>query len=173
MAPCLPFSLYNLKKNGFSNEELVTVHKSSVRPVADYLDVVYHAMLPDDLDEELDCLQTQAIRIIFGRRPDGRPLGGRQLREMAGVSSLRDRRVEHCDKFAQKCASSGRFGHWFPLRTARSSSRHANPERFLETYARCNRLRDSPLHFFRRRLNGKPGKTYGERYHEYREDPAT
>ena len=59
--------MYNLKRNGFSNEELVTVYKSSVRPVVDYLDVVYHAMLPDDLDEELDRLQNQALRIIFGR----------------------------------------------------------------------------------------------------------
>ena len=169
MAPCLPFSLYNLKKNGFSNEELVTVYKSSVRPVVDYLDVVYHAMLPDDLDEELDRLQNQALRIIFGRRPDGRPLGGRQLREMAGVSSLRDCRVEHCDKFAKKCASSPRFGHSFPVRTTRSSSGHAMPEKFLESYVLCDRLRDSPVFFFRRRLNGKEGKVYGERNRCWRE----
>ena len=105
------WALFNLKKNGFSKEELVTAYKSSIRPVADYLDVVYHSMLTDDLDEELDRLQNQALRIIFGRQPDGRRIGGRQLRRLAGITSLRDRRVEHCDKFAQKCAASSRFGH--------------------------------------------------------------
>ena len=48
------WTLWNLKRNGFTEEELVTVYKSSIRPVVDYLDVVYHSMLTDDLDEELD-----------------------------------------------------------------------------------------------------------------------
>ena len=87
------WALYNLKKNGFTEEELVQVYKSSIRPVADYLDVVYHSMLPDDLDEELDRLQNQALKIIFGQRRDGHRLGGRRLRALAGVTSLRDRRV--------------------------------------------------------------------------------
>ena len=53
------WTLYNLKKHGFSEEELVKVYKTCFRPVADYLDVVYHAALTDDLDEELDRLQNR------------------------------------------------------------------------------------------------------------------
>ena len=31
-------------------------------------------------------------------------------------------------------------------------------------------MKDTPLFFMRRRLNGKPGKVYGERNREYREE---
>ena len=165
------WTLWNLKRNGFTEEELVTVYKSSIRPVVDYLDVVYHSMLTDDLDEELDRLQNQALKIIFGPRFAGQRIGGQRLRALAGITTLRSRRVEHCDKFASKCASSPRFEHWFPLKMSRARTRGAGGEKYLETFARCNRLRDSPVHFFRRRLNGKVGKIYGERYREYREDP--
>ena len=94
------------------------MYKTCIRPVADYLDVVYHAMLPDDLDEELDRLQNQALKIIFGSDK-----GGRTLRKLAGVSTLRERRIQHCDKFAQKCADSARFEHWFPQKGGRRSTR--------------------------------------------------
>ena len=77
---------------------MVQVYKTAIRPVADYLDVVYHSMLPNDLDEELDRLQNHALRIIFGHNH-----GGRWLREKAGVTSLRARRIKHCNKFVAKC----------------------------------------------------------------------
>ena len=45
-------------------------------------------------------------------------------------------------------------------------------ETFAEDYARCNRLRDSPIFYMRRRLNGKDGKNYGERNKDYRDAPG-
>ena len=42
----------------------------------------------------------------------------------------------------------------------------------MEEQARCNRLRDSPIFYMRRRLNGKEGKTYGERNKDYRDAPG-
>ena len=65
--------------------------------MADYLDVVYHSMLTDDLDEELDRLQNHALKIIFGY-----DLSGRRLREKAGVTTLRARHIEHCDLFVER-----------------------------------------------------------------------
>ena len=61
-------------KNGFTQEELVKVYNTSVRPVADYLDVVYHALLTDDRDEEFDWLQNQATQRACGcYHPKGTP----------------------------------------------------------------------------------------------------
>ena len=159
------WTLYNLKKNGFTNEELVRVYKTAIHPVADHLDVVYHSLLPDDLDEELNRLQNHALRIIFGTK-----IGGGRLRQMAGIPTLRARRIEHCDNFVAKCLKSDRFSEWFTKKCGRMSARHANPEKYIETFARCSRLCDTPLHFFCRHLNGKEGKKYGGRYREYRED---
>ena len=136
-------------------------------PVADYGDVVYHSLMTDKMDYELDRAQNKALRCIYGPR-----IGGKRLREMAGVTTLRERRIKHCDTFAGKCASSERYSSWFPRRqAARSTRRQASgKEPYLESFARCERLQASPLHYFRRRLNGKIGKEYGKRYKEYRED---
>ena len=71
------WTLRNLKNSGFSTEELVTVYKTMIRPVADYAAVVYHSSLTDAQDEELDRLQNHALKCIFG------PHSGRKLREMA------------------------------------------------------------------------------------------
>ena len=112
--------------------------------------------------DRLERLQSGALRCIYGYEvPYSR------MRVMAEVKTLRQRRIEACDKFAAKCLGSVRFLEWFPRKGDRTSGRSG--EAFREDYARCNRLRDTPLYFMRRRLNGKPGKTYGERNKEYRD----
>ena len=89
------------------------------------------------------------------------------MRDLAGVTTLRERRIQACDKFAKKCLGSGRFSKWFPVRTGRASARRG--EVFTEEFARCDRLKNSPLFYMRRRLNGKDGKKYGERNKIYRD----
>ena len=153
--------LRHLKKLGFNEPELLKVYTSHIRPSADYCDVVYHSSLTDDLDERLERAQVGALRAIYSYK-----LSGRKLRELANVDTLRERRIKHCDKFAQKCADSDRFKSWFPLKTARSAR---GGEKYVESYARCDRLLNSPLFYMRRRLNGKVGRTYGERNREFRE----
>ena len=87
---------------------------------------------------------------------------------MDEVTTLRERRVAACDKIAAKCLSVPRFAVWFPVKEpVRAESRNRDCI-YLEEFARCNRLRDSPLFYMRRRMNGKEGKVYGERNKEYR-----
>ena len=155
------WSLRLLKRVGFSRQELVRTYKCMLLPLADYCDIVYHPMLTDEQDQELERLQVTALRSIFDPK-----LSGRKLRELAGLETLRERRIKHSDKFAAKCLASERFGKFFPLRAGRQSARTG--EKFAEQYARCDRLKNSPLFFMRRRLNGKEGKTYGVRNQEYR-----
>ena len=109
-------------------------------------------------DEQLERMQSQALKLIFGRR-----LPYAERRQRTDVTTLRDRGVELCNKFAGKNLS-GRFAHWFPLRDPGHcrSGRNA-PEKYLETFARCDRLRHSPLFYMRCRLNGKPGQILGVR----------
>ena len=87
-----------------------------------------------------------------------------EMRERAGVQTLRARRTELCD--IEKARANPRFEHWFPERTGRQGR---NKEIYHEFTARTDRLNNSPLFYFRRRLNGKPGKEYGQRNREYRE----
>ena len=159
------WTLRNLKKNGFSDEELVKVYTTIIRPVMDYGSVVYHSSLTDEQDELLERQQNQALKCIYGPG-----ISGRRMRDMAGITTLRQRRIEQCDKFAAKCVASDRFSHWFPVKKTRRSTRNnGKTEEYLESRARCSRLFNSPLYYFRRRLNGKEGKNYGLRNAEYRE----
>ena len=155
--------LVHLKNNGFSNPELVEVYKANIRPVAEYLAKVYHSSLTDRQDEEIERLQSHALRCIFGAR-----ISVRRLREMAGLKTLRARQIQICDKFADKCVVSERFSHWFPLNERRRATRGGG-ELYREDFARCDRLYNSTLFYLRRRKNGKEGKNYGERNSEYRE----
>ena len=137
-----------------------------MRCTADYCDMVYHSLLTDEQDLELKRLQHRALSVIFGPKISGRKMGA-----LADLSTLRQHCIDHCDGFVGKCLKNDRFSGWFPLNTNRRSSRTQtqNPKKYKESYARCERLRASPVFFFRRRLNGKPGKSYGARYREYRE----
>ena len=153
--------LRHLGKAGFNKTELATVYKTVIRPVVDYCSVVYHSMLTDEQDQQVERLQSQALKSIYGFG-----VSYADMRERAGVTTLRARRVELCDKFARKALANPRYEHWFPERTGRQG-RHA--EQFQELPARTDRLFNSPLFYFRRRLNGKEGKSYGERNRQYRD----
>ena len=153
--------LYHLRKAGFSEDELAKVYRTCILPVADYCQVVYHSGLTDEQDQTIERLQAGALRCIYGYK-----YSYAKMRDLAGVTTLRERRVQACDKFAKKCLASTRFSGWFPYRQA---ARGRRGEVFQEEFARCDRLRNSPLFYMRRRMNGKEGKKYGERNRIYRD----
>lgn len=157
------WALRHLAKTGFNSDELVQVYNSLLLPIADYCAPAYHSLTTDIHDQQLERAQTGALRAIYGY---GR--SARQLRQEAGISTLRERRIEATDKFARKCLKSPRFCSWFPKKTGRTSARSG--EEFQEEFAKCERLRNSPVYYMRRRLNGKEGKAYGERNKQYREN---
>ena len=91
-------------------------------------------MLTDEQDELLDRCQAHALRCIFGK-----DMSYEKMRELAGVTTLRQRREELCDKFAAKCLKNPRFAPWFPRRDTWRSGRSGG-EDFREEFARCDRL---------------------------------
>ena len=156
--------LIHLKQNGFSESELVRVYVTMIRPILEYCVPVYHSMLTDREDEQLERLQATALRYVYGFG-----ISYSNMREMAGIDTLRSRRIVLCDKFANKCVRSDRFSGWFPLHAPGRRSRHTEKMKYAEEFARCDRLRNSPLFYMRRRLNGKVGKNYGKRNCQYRD----
>ena len=155
--------LIHMKQNGFNEQEMLKAYKSLLRPIAEYCAPVFHSMINDAQDEQIEKLQSTALRYIYGFGPSYA-----QLREMADLPTLRQRRIELTDKFAQKCLGNDRFKEWFPEKRLRRSTR--NNEKYVEEYARCERLKNSPLFYMRRRLNGKQAKNYGARYRHYRDN---
>lgn len=141
------WTLRNLKKSGFSTEELLTVYKTMLHPIVEYACVVFHSRLTDDQDQQLELLQNQALKCIYGPY-----ISARKMRAMAALPTLRERRVSLCDKFANKSLANPRFAHWFPEKRSRTSIRNGkNSESFREDKTRCDRLFYSPLFYYRRR----------------------
>lgn len=153
--------LFHLRHHGFNTEELVRIFKTVIRPIFDYCAVVYHPMLSDDQDQLLERLQRQALKVAYGPG-----LSYTEMREKAGITTLRQRRVDLSDKFASKCCNSDRFSHWFLKKRKARVSRSGDS--YKELFARCKRYYNSPLFFMRRRLNGKPGLPCWERHREWR-----
>ena len=153
--------LRHLKQAGFREDELARVYTTVIRPVLDDCAVVYHPMMNDEQDQAVERLQARALKCIYGYKDSYST-----MRKKAGITTHRARRIELCDKFAHKAANNPRFAEWFPLRVARSG-RHG--DKYQEMSARTDRLYNSPLFYYRRRLNGKPGKIFGSRNREYRE----
>ena len=155
--------LIHLKQNQFKEHELLQIYKTIIRPIAEYCAPAFHSMLTDQQDEQLERLQSTALRYIYGYGPSYA-----ELRELAGLPTLRARRIDLCDKFARKTAANPRFEHWFPRSRPKRATRHT--EEYKEEYARCDRLKNSPVFYMRRRLNGKDGKKYGKRNCQYRDN---
>ena len=137
--------LRHLHHNGFSQEDLLRVYKSTILPCHDYCSNVFHSSLTLSQTITLERLQAKALKSIYGYDPSYR-----ELMEKANLTTLRARREDREIKFAQKSAASTRFSKWFPLRPE-TSARVGNV--YLEKFARCCRCYNSPLFNMRRRLN--------------------
>ena len=71
--------------------------------------------------------------------------------ELSGLERLSDRREVAALKFAKKSAA-GKYDHWFPLND-RGVGRTRKSLKYREDYARCDRLKNSPIFYMRRALN--------------------
>ena len=96
--------IFHLKKAGFTEGELAKAYRICLLPILEYCSTVYHSLLTDEQDQELERLQATALRFIHGYDT---PYS--LMREKAQVTTLRQRRVEAADKFAQKCLGHSRF----------------------------------------------------------------
>ena len=138
--------LRHLGHRGFNSSDLTKVYKSIILPVHDYCSVVYHSSLTNFQSEKLERLQAQALKCIYGYQ-----YSYRELLELTGLQTLRERREARCLKFALKSVANPNLAGWFPLNNNPRQLRHVN--RYQEFGAKTTRLQRSPLYDLRRRLN--------------------
>ena len=77
--------LRNLKSSRAGKKDLLDCYLCFIRPVLDYCSNVYHPMFNSDLTNQLEKLQTSALKIIFGYGKERE-----ELLEEAGISSLKE-----------------------------------------------------------------------------------
>ena len=118
------WTLRHLRKNNFTEEELLRVYKTHIRPTIEYSVPVYHPMLSKEQATKIERQQYFALRNIYGF-----VYSNRELLELSALPTLEQRRHQMTLKFAQKTAANPRFKHWFPVR--RSGARRQQVESYV------------------------------------------
>ena len=140
------WALRDLRKSSFTEADLLTVYKSTIRPVIEYSSVIYHPQLTSEQTHYIEKQQTLALKNIYGNE-----YSQRRLLELSGLPTLEQRRQDACLRFAQKVSVNPRFTHHFKKRRAGRRARHT--KLFVEQNARTNRRKNSPFFYYRRALN--------------------
>ena len=61
----ISYMLYQLKRAGVNQADLVTIYISVVRPVVEYACPVWHTNLPIYLSDNIEMIQKRAVKAIF------------------------------------------------------------------------------------------------------------
>ena len=89
------YMLYQLKRAGISQSDLVTVYLSVVRHVLEYACPVRHTNLQQYLSDNIESIQKRALRCIF------RGASYNEILCNVGLQTLKDRRDCICKKIFQ------------------------------------------------------------------------
>ena len=138
----------HLQKAGLTPEELLRVYRVFLLSVLDFASVVYHPILTLEQSTQLEALQKAAMKLIFGRSRSYD-----EILSEENVERLRDRRERMTDRFILKAAKNRRINDtWFPKRGIIGHDLRRDVF-YHEAYARTTRLYNSPIFYYRRRLN--------------------
>ena len=91
--------LSRLKRSGLSTAELLKYYKGCIRPIMEYACPVWHTMLTDKLNSQLELIQTRALRIVLGQYDID------ALMAQYNIPSLASRRETLCIKFFRRWCS--------------------------------------------------------------------
>ena len=140
--------LRHLKKALIPTKDLINLYKALILPVLDYTSVTYHSMLGVTRISEIEKLQKLALKIIFGVTG----VTYESLLERADIETVACRRQRLVDGFIKRAVVHPEFKEWFPSK--RFSGYNLREEKiYMEKRTRTSRLYNSPLYYFRRRLN--------------------
>ena len=90
------YMLYQLKRAGITQKDLVSVYVSVVRPVLEYACSVWHTNLPQYLSDNIEVIQKRALKCIFPG------LGYEEILRRVNLDTLNVRRDSICQKYFDK-----------------------------------------------------------------------
>ena len=139
--------LRHLKQAGVPLSDIAKIYAAVIRSVIEYAAPVYGPMMSGVQSEELERLQRQSLKLIYGYRTSYS-----KALELAGLKSLSERRDDIMKKFAQKLTVKERFDQWLP-KTGPDLHGLRKTKTYREEHANTDRLYKSPLFTIRRLLN--------------------
>ena len=94
------YMLYQLKRAWITQNDLVSVYVSVVRPVSEYACPVWHTNLPQYLSDNIEVIQKRALKCIFPG------LGYAEILRRVKLDTLNVRRDSICQKILIKLKSA-------------------------------------------------------------------
>ena len=142
--------LRHLQRAQVPKDDLLALYKSLLLSVLDYASVVYHLLLTKTQTNMLERLQAAAMKIIFARKRSYAKI----MEDLDGkLDYLQVRRRKMTDKFITEAAANPTYREKWFLRREFFDQNLRRSLYYKEEYARTSRLYDSPLFYYRRRLN--------------------
>ena len=103
------WTLRHLKRAGLCKERMLDLYYSMIRSAVEYASVIYHSLIPKSLADQLERIQRQAIRIIYGWNIDTDT-----LMQVKDIDTLEKRREKAILGFALNNKNSEKNGKkWF------------------------------------------------------------
>ena len=85
--------IYQFKRSGINQQDLITVYLSVVRPVFEYACPVWHTNLPKYLSDDVEMVQKRVMKSIYPG------MSYIDILNLLGLQTLYDRRVYLCTKY--------------------------------------------------------------------------
>ena len=140
------WSINHIKRAGLKLSVIVRVYCSMLRPIIEFCSPVYHSLLTNEQSQRIENLQKMTLKIIYGFG-----FNYSELLIKSGLSTLEERRKLAFTNFTKSIALNERYSGWFPLNNNTVNLRSS--KRYVEEFARTERLYNSPLFAMRRELN--------------------
>ena len=142
------WALRHLKNAGMNEDDLKKIYQTVILPVIDFACPTYHPLLTRTQSEQIEALQKRASKIIFGYNASYK-----EVISSGRLQLLEERRKTLCINFAKKASADERFAtKWFPQKPV-SVHNTRNPETYLVSRPRTERMKKNPVTYMRTELN--------------------
>ena len=139
--------LHNLYDFKLPIEEMVEIYIMYIRSVLESSAVVWHSSITKGEEIEIERVQKVALRIILKENYE---CYDRAL-NITSLETLKERRTQLCQSFAQKCTKNENTKAMFPLKPINVHTR--DHDKYFVQHATTARLANSAIPYMQRLLN--------------------
>ena len=140
--------LRRLKIFGAAKVDLVDIYTKHVRSILELAVPAWHSGLTVKESVDIERVQKAALRIILSNEYNNYT----SALETCNLSSLKERRIKLCLKFANKSEKHPKHTKWFKRNERIKVTRHKQPT-FCPVFSRTKRFENSPLSYLTKLLN--------------------
>ena len=140
------WAIRKLKQAGVSDFDILHFYFMKIRSVLESNCVVYHPMITQEENNDIERIQKIVLKIILENRYEDY----HQACLLLDVQNLQLRRIKLSLNFGLKCISNNKFKNLFEINT---NSTIRNPERYVVPFAKSTRYYNSPKLYITRLLN--------------------